>query len=114
MTSDRPTTDPLTASFHRPTLTADPEPPTAADIATVRGAVLDLCTRAVRAGRADIAAELRAAVGPLVDAEAAARPERQALESTARPGDSSGWDGARAAAPLAVPGPARPAPGQRP
>lgn len=96
MTSGRPTADPVTARCYRPTLTADPEPPTVADIAAVRGVVLDLCARAVRAGRADIAAELRAAIGPLADAEAAARRERQALEPTRRPGDGAGWDGGRA------------------
>lgn len=81
MTSDTPNADPDTASHNRPTITAaDPQPPTVAEIAAVRGAVLGLCERAVRAGRADIAAELRAAIGPLADAETATQRERQALE----------------------------------
>lgn len=80
MTSDRPNADPDTASHNRSTITVDPEPPTVAEIAAARGAVLGLCERAVRAGRADIASELRAAIGPLADAETATRRERQALE----------------------------------
>lgn len=69
--------NPSAASRYRAPITAEPEPPTVAEIGDVRSAVLSLCERAVRASRADIAAELRAAVGPLVDAESAARRERQ-------------------------------------
>lgn len=65
--------DPAGAASYRPPVEAGPLPPTPDEIADLRAAVLRLTERAVRAGRASVAAELRAAVGPLADAESAAR-----------------------------------------
>jgi hypothetical protein len=77
------------------TSAADPAPPTSAAIAAVRGVVLHLCVQAVHAGRPDIASELRAAIGPLADAESAARWECQASKPDTCPHDHVGRDAGR-------------------